>query len=91
MAILPALQKKLRETIKTLHSSFPTFKDEKLIPCINRHLNNTISDIVTNIVTELFDKKIKPLLIQFREEGGCISELERNISDIATSFEPVLI
>lgn len=90
LAILPALQKQFEETRNRLRSGLPQFCHTKVRPLIQRITDTYVSDVAVDITSELFDKTIKPVLQEFRENGGSIALLKKNMSSQAKSFEPQL-
>jgi len=51
-------------------------------------IGRTISDFVIN---DYYEKIIAPILISFREEGGKIKKLERELLESQEKFEPILL
>jgi len=49
-----------------------------------------VSGVATDITLELFDKMIKPVLQEFRENGGSVASLKKNMSLKSKSFEQQL-
>ncbi len=90
LAILPALQKQFEETRNKLRSGLPQFCRTKVRPLIQRITDNYVSDVAVDITSELFDKTIKPVLQQFRDSGGSVALLKKNMSSKVESFEPQL-
>jgi molecular chaperone DnaK len=90
LAILPALQRQFEETRKKLRDELPQFCDTKVRPLIGRITDVYVSDVASDITLELFDKQIKPLLHEFRENGGSAASLKMNMSLKAKLFEPQL-
>ncbi|TFG46302.1 MAG: hypothetical protein E4H40_07460 [Candidatus Brocadiia bacterium] len=90
LAILPALQQRSQETRDGLRKELPQFCKEKVKPLVQNKTDTVISDIAAGISLELFDKKIKPVLVHLRENGGSVASLKKSISSEAKAFEPEL-
>jgi len=90
LAVLPALQAKLGQTQERLKAELPTFCREKLRPLLEKRSVTVARGIASQVVGELFDERIKPTLLKFREEGGAIASLKQQIISAAKTFEPRL-
>jgi hypothetical protein len=88
LAILPALQAKFKKTQDTLRQEFPTFAKNTLMPFIAKRCKGLSSQIADAMTMELFDKKIGPILLDFKKTGGSVASLKKKISAAASSFEP---
>ncbi|MDR1052836.1 MAG: rod shape-determining protein [Planctomycetaceae bacterium] len=86
LAVLPALESEFQRKQKELTEALPSF-ERKIGGEIKQELNNGRDRIVSRIAVDLFDSKIRPILVSFRESGGKISELEADISREAKAFE----
>jgi len=90
LAILPALQARNRATQRELQEDLPRFLKSNLKPLVRRRIETVADEIGADVTQELFDKKIKPILLQFRSKGGSIASLKKRIASVAASFEPRL-
>jgi len=90
LAVLPALQMRLGQTQKRLKAELPAFCREKLRPLLESRSTTVARGIASQVVGELFDERIKPTLLKFREEGGAIASLKQQIASAALAFEPRL-
>jgi len=90
LAILPALQRKFQQTRDDLRKELPQFCKDKLGPLVQKNVDTVITDIAAGITLDLFDKRIKPILLDFRESGGSVASLKKHISSKAKAFEPEL-
>lgn len=88
LAIEAALQRQLRDTRNKLEWGFPTFKIEQVSKLVDENIERTAKDIADAICTELFDSRIKPSLVRFRDAGGKIADLKSEVAAQATTFEP---
>ncbi|MDR2168694.1 MAG: rod shape-determining protein [Planctomycetaceae bacterium] len=86
LAVLPALENEFQRKQSELTAAMPLFV-QKIGADIKDELNRGRNKIVNKIATDLFDNKIRPLLIAFRENGGAINKLETDISKEAMAFE----
>jgi molecular chaperone DnaK len=90
LAILPALQRQFEETRNRLRSELSQFCQTEVRPLIKGITDKYVSNVAADITLELFDKTIKPVLQEFRENGGSVALLKENMSLRAKSFEPEL-
>jgi hypothetical protein len=88
LAILPALQDKFEEAQEALRRGLPEFNKNKLKPLISKQIRTVAKTISKNIATELYDRKLKPILLEFRNEGGSVASLEERLASAASAFEP---
>ncbi|MDR1925555.1 MAG: rod shape-determining protein [Planctomycetaceae bacterium] len=86
LAVLPALRKIYEQKKEQLQNEMPAFIDKEIAE-MKTELNKANERIVDQIMTELFDAKIKPVLHQFREKGGTVNQLEKDIAHESSSFE----
>jgi molecular chaperone DnaK len=90
LAILPALQARNRVTQEKLREELPRFLNTELKPLVVRRTKTVAEEIATGITQELFDEKLKLLLIEFRTQGGSVASLRGRFASTAASFEPRL-
>jgi hypothetical protein len=90
LAIYSPLQKQFEVTRNRLRDELPEFCDTKVRPLIKEVTQAYVVDVANDITFEVFDKTIKPLLQEFRDNGGSIASLKENVSSKAASFEPEL-
>ncbi|MDR2643272.1 MAG: rod shape-determining protein [Planctomycetaceae bacterium] len=86
LAVLPALEREFQHKQTELTAALPLFV-QKINEEIKLELNRGREFIVSKIAVDLFDDKIRPILIAFRENGGTINKLESDISMEAMAFE----
>ncbi|HPC95376.1 MAG TPA: Hsp70 family protein [Sedimentisphaerales bacterium] len=80
LAILPALQKQFERTRETLRADLPQFCRNRVRPLVERVTGMYVSDVATDVTSEVFDKSIRPVLEDFRDRGGSVSVLRETIS-----------
>ncbi len=80
LAILPALQKQFDQTREKLRSDLPDFCRTKVRPLVERVTDRYISEVATDVTNELFDKSIRPVLEDFRTNGGSVNTLRETIA-----------
>jgi hypothetical protein len=89
LAVLPALQQEFKERRIKVENELPSIYDD-----IRKNIESSLTDskqlIISKILDELFDNKIRPCLISFREQGGTISGLEDTIAQELERFKPRL-
>lgn len=86
LAVLPALENEFQRKQSELTAAIPLFVQE-IGEKIKSELNRGREQIVSKITVDLFDNKIRPILINFRENGGTINKLKSDISKEALAFE----
>jgi len=90
LAILSPLQRQFENTRSRLRAELPEFCRTKVRPLVRKITDAYVADVATDITLELFDKKIKPVLHQYRAEGGSLASLKKSVSSTAKSFEAEL-
>ncbi len=90
LAILSPLQRQFEKTRSKLREELPDFCRTKVKPLVRKITDAYVADVATDITLELFDKKIKPVLQEYRDSGGSLASLKRSVSSKAKSFEPEL-
>lgn len=80
LAILPALQKQFEKTRETLRADLPQFCRTQVRPLVERVTTMYISEVATDVTSEVFDKSIRPVLEDFRKNGGSVNGLRETIS-----------
>jgi len=90
LAILSPLQRQFETTRNKLKEELPDFCRTKVRPLVQKTTDTYVSDVATDITLELFDKKISPVLQEFRDSGGSLASLKKTVSSTAKSFEPEL-
>ena len=90
LAILSPLQRQFEKTRSRLRAELPEFCRTKVRPLVHKITGAYVVDVATDITLELFDKKIKPVLHQYRAKGGSLASLKKSVSSTAKSFEPDL-
>ncbi len=90
LAILPALQEKFRLTQSRLRHGLPAFCKERVEPAIRQRAEVVSRDIASTVTQALFDEQLGPLLIEFRNRGGSIASLKRQVASASLAFEPRL-
>jgi hypothetical protein len=90
LAILSPLQRQFENTRNELRQELPEFCRTKVKPLVQKTTDTYVSDVATDITLELFDKKIQPILQEYRDTGGSLASLKSSVSSKAKSFEPEL-
>ncbi len=80
LSILPALQKKFDETRDKLRSDLPEFCRARVRPLVERVTDSYVAGVAADVTSELFDKAIRPILEQFRQQGGSTRALRDSIA-----------
>lgn len=79
LAILPALQKQFEKTRQTLRADLPQFCRTRVRPLVKRVTEMYISEVATDVTSEVFDKSIRPVLEDARRHGGSVNSLRDTI------------
>ncbi|TKJ36188.1 MAG: molecular chaperone-like protein [Planctomycetes bacterium B3_Pla] len=90
LAIFSPLQKKFEKTRSRLRTELPEFCRAKVRSLVHRTTDAYVVDVATDIILELFDKRIRPVLLEYKTTGGSLAELKKSVSSKAKSFEPEL-
>jgi len=90
LAILSPLKRQFEKTRKKLRDELGEFCQTKVRPLVGKITEAYVADVAADITLELFDKKIKPVLQEYRASGGSLALLKKNMSLKANSFEPEL-
>ena len=88
LAILPSLQRHFNAVRERLRQDTPAFIEDRINPLIDRRMREVAERIANEIAASLFDQRIAPVLVAFREEGGAVASLKQRIADQAKAFEP---
>lgn len=80
LAILPALQRQFEQTRERLRTDLPQFCRTRVGPLVERVTGTYISEVATDVTLEVFDKSIRPVLEEFRSNGGSVSALRETIA-----------
>ncbi len=88
LAILPALQDQFAEAQEALRRGLPEFTEHRLKPLMSKHIETVSRGISESIAAELYDQKLRPVLLTFRKEGGSVASLEERLASTAAPFEP---
>ena len=90
LAILSPLQRQFEKTRNKLREELGEFCRTKVKPLVRKTTEAYVSDVATDITLELFDKKIQPVLQEYRDSGGSLAAIKSSVSSKAKSFEPDL-
>jgi len=88
LAILPALQDRFEEVQEALRRGLPEFSEKELKPLVLKQIKTVAKKISNSIAVELYDARLKPILLEFRDEGGSVASLEEQLASAASVFEP---
>ena len=88
LAILPALQEQFKKTQSNLKAELKPFIEEKLNPLVLKHIDTVARDIAESLAAELYDQKLRGILLEFRKQGGSVTSLEKELASAASAFEP---
>jgi len=88
LSVLPALKKKFDETKGKIQMNKGEFIKEEIEPYLVENIDNIAEEIAQDIVIEFFDKRVQPVMLEFRESEVdlALKELEERISDQAEIF-----
>ena len=80
LAILPALQKQFDQTRDRLRGDLPQFCRGRVRPLVEKVTATYIAGVADDVTSELFDKTIRPILAEFRANGGSAKGLREVVS-----------
>ncbi|MDR0827621.1 MAG: Hsp70 family protein, partial [Desulfovibrio sp.] len=80
IALSVRLKKKFNSSIEEIEKNYPKFIEAKIEPYLDEEFNRCIEMLADRTVAILFDENIKPIMIKFRENGGSIDDLKKEIS-----------
>lgn len=80
LAILPALQRQFDRTREKLHRDLPGFCRAKVRPLVQSVTDRYIAEVATDVTNEVFDGAIRPVLEDFRKNGGSVNSLRETIA-----------
>jgi len=90
LAILPALQQSF-DTVRTnLKKDLPVFCEQRIGPLIKKITDTYAAEIAADVTVELFDDKIRPVLEDFRKQGGTVASLRQRTAIDVDAFEAPL-
>jgi len=75
LAILSPLKRQFEKTREQLRQELSEFCRTKVRPLVQKTTDAYVADVATDITLELFDKKIQPVLQQYRKSGGSLATL----------------
>jgi hypothetical protein len=88
LAIIPSLQRHFARVKERLRQDVPLFLHDQVEPLIQRRMQEVAKRIAASIAVPLFDERIGPILVEFREQGGSVASLKQRIATQAELFEP---
>ncbi len=91
LSIVPSLRLQFNHAQESLRADLPTFISETLNPLVKKRVDDVAKAIANAVTSELFDQKLRPVLVGFRDKGGKIAALKKQIASAASAFEPRLI
>ncbi len=81
LSLLPNLEKKLQTAQEELKKDLPNLMERKIKKeTIEPSIERMVESVSERVATFLVDEKIREKLLEFRESGGSISELEAQLS-----------
>jgi len=90
LAILPALQHSFDSIRTNLKKDLPAFCEERIGPLVKKITETYASEIAADVTIELFDGKIRPVLEDFKKEGGTVASLRQRTAIEKDAFETPL-
>lgn len=90
LSILPALQTEFKEKQEKATIGKAEFIEKEILPNVWKQFERGREKIIRDILTELFDGRIKPILLNYRNTGGTIASLKTRIEQAVKSYEQTL-
>lgn len=87
ISLQPGMQRRFRAKQPEMRSDLTRFRDEQLKPHLERRSREFARSVARELASELFDKRIKPELIEFRSHGGTVADLKNCIHCTSESVE----
>ena len=87
LSIIPALKKRFSQAQENLRVELPGFVSKQLEPLVEKWIKNTAIDVANAVIMELFEQKLRPILIGFRDKGGSVASLKKQIAGTTATFE----
>jgi len=88
LSIIPSLQRSFATVQAMLRSEMPSFIKDEINPRVERRMEEAAERIADSVTVSLFDQRIRPLLADFRQNGGSVSSLKQGIARQAEAFKP---
>lgn len=90
LAILPALQEKFKQTRTSVVTCKDGFVEKEIRPQVQKSFDKCRDKIVGRLLSELFDGKIKPILLDYRNEGGTIASMKQKVEQAVEEYDSIL-
>ncbi len=90
LAALPALKLKFDRLQKELEGKFPAFFEEEIQSLLIQKQQLIVQEVADQLIAQLFDQQLKPLLEAFRQKGGAIATLKKDMAGCAQRALPAL-
>ena len=87
LAILPAFQEQFHGKQKRLREGKTAFMENGIKPLFDSRFDDATSRIAQDITAELYDQKIRSILIEFREAGGTIASVKERVASAVKNSE----
>ncbi|MCD6261843.1 MAG: hypothetical protein J7J52_02315 [Deltaproteobacteria bacterium] len=91
LSVLFALKNRFVKIKDKIEKNRPEFIENEIEPYMIEYMDKTAGNISREIVMELFDKRIRPVITEFRQSKGDLSlkDLEGRIVRQAENFAPI--
>lgn len=90
LSIIPALRRKFNRARECLHAELSGFISTKLDPLVKKRVDEVAKLVANEVVGQLFDQKLRPVLVGFRDRGGKVAALKKQLASATSGFEPRL-
>ena len=91
LSIVPALRLQFKHAQESLRADLPTFVSKKLDPLVKKRVDEVAKAVANAVTGKLFDQKLRPILVGFRDKGGTVASLKKQIASATSAFEPRLL
>jgi hypothetical protein len=80
LAALPALKLKFDSIRRELEDKFPVFFAGEIQSLLDRKERAIVAEMANEVMAQLFDGKLKPILEHYRERGGAVIRLKEDLA-----------
>lgn len=80
LAALPALKLKFADVRRQMEEQFPAFFVGEIQSLLDRKERAIVAEMANEVVMQLFDAKLKPILEHYRERGGAVVRLKEDLA-----------
>src|SRR5690606_38263546 len=80
LSIVPSLRLQFNRAQEDLRANLPTFVSKTLDPLVKKRVDEVAKAVANAVTSELFDQKLRPIRVGFRDKGGTVAALKKQIA-----------